>query len=84
MKEKPVIQLAQDRAEKPDQEAIGAVCDELQGQRYCGEISAVAVVSLLNGGGVHMDAYSGLTKVQRMALVGALEELKAKLLVCTD
>lgn len=74
-----IIDLAQDRAERPDQVRIGGICDELLGQRYAGEISAVAVVSLLNGGGVHLDAY-GLTKVDRLALVGALDELKARIL----
>lgn len=80
MSDRPVIELAQDRAERPDQERIGEICDELLGQRYSGEISAVAVVSLKNGGSVHMDAHAGLTQQQRLALVGALEELKARIL----
>ncbi|WP_299945350.1 hypothetical protein [uncultured Ruegeria sp.] len=80
MSDRPVIELARDRAERPDQERIGDICDELLGQRYGGEISAVAVVSLLNGGQVHSDAYAGLTRQQKMALVGALEELKARIL----
>ena len=74
-----IIDLAQDRAERPDQVRIGDICDELSGQRYAGEISAVAVVSLLNGGEVHLDAY-GLTRIDRLALVGALDELKARIL----
>jgi hypothetical protein len=78
--DRPIIELAQDRAERPDQERIGDICDELLGQRYAGEISAVAVVSLLNGGAIHAEAYSGLTQMQRMALVGALDELKARIL----
>ena len=80
MSDRQIIELAQDRGERPDQERIGDICDELLGQRYGGEISAVAVVSLKNGGAVHMDAYSGLTQQQRLALVGALEELKARIL----
>lgn len=79
MSDRTIIDLAQDRAERPDQERIGDICDELLGQRYTGEISAVAVVSLLNGGGVHMEAYS-LTRLQRLALAGALDELKARIL----
>lgn len=73
-----VISLAQERDEQPDQEAIGAICDELLGQRYNGEISAVAVVSLLNGGAIF--AACVMTDAQRLELIGAIEQLKADLL----
>lgn len=73
-----IINLALERSECADQEAIGAVCDELLGQRYNGEISAVAVVSFLNGG----DVFTGLVvdEAQRLKLIGALEALKAELI----
>lgn len=80
MTENTIISLADDRAEKPDQVKIAQAVNAVAAYSHLCEVQAVAVVALLNGERAYAASYSGLTRAQRMALIGELERLKAALL----
>lgn len=75
MTEKPVISLARERDERPDQVAITDIAAGCYAHAQTGATVAVAHVSLLSGGRDHWAAYTGLTRADRMRLKGVIQEL---------
>lgn len=75
-----VEDISQARLETPEQEEIRRLANQAMSYAHLGQSHGIAVVSLLNGGKAAGGVSQGLSRQERMLLIGELEALKAKLL----
>lgn len=68
------------RRERPEQEEIRRIANMAAAQARVTDVSAIAVVTVLNGGKTYSGAFCGLSRAERMLLVGELEALKQEIL----
>lgn len=78
MSVKGIIDLSRER-EELDEELIG-VCQGLYAHARLGQVKGMAAVGLLNGGGTYASAWVPEGRIDRLALIGALDELKARII----
>lgn len=67
------------RRDLPGREDISRIAHHAAAQAALGKVSAIAIVTVLNGG-TYAAAFAGMTRAQRMTLVGELEALKQAIL----
>lgn len=75
MPERPFIDLAREREERPDQEAITSVASDAFADATCGAVRAIASVTLLVGGRCRIAAFCGLSDADKRELRGALMDM---------
>lgn len=75
-----VEDITERRRELPEQEAIRRIANRAYSHARLAEVSAIAVVTVLHGGKVTSGHFAGLTRQEKLLLVGELEALKAEIL----
>jgi hypothetical protein len=77
-----IINLARER-EDENEDLIG-LCQGLYANARLGNVKGMACVGLLNGGGTYASAWVPESRMDRLALIGLLEEMKARLFAVDD